>query len=138
LHAYADYARALKNEVRLCLRMASALDLGSRSEPLDVAAGMPLLAAAEDVRSELFEALLLLGDADTVTAARAWQQSVWSLQFCLEPNFRGGETGFLEAFRQAGVARDRFYDVARAHLQVPGAMPGSAPVEWLPREERPI
>jgi hypothetical protein len=48
LDAYAGYADAVKQETRLSLRIAAALQLGPRLRPLSLDIGLPLLAEAED------------------------------------------------------------------------------------------
>jgi hypothetical protein len=76
LQAYADYAAALKTEIRLCLRMATSLNLATSTHPLAPEAGVELLEEAEDRRSQLFENLLLLAQPSTIEAARKWQRAV--------------------------------------------------------------
>jgi hypothetical protein len=58
--AYADYASALKTEVRLCLNTASALNLLPRRVSVELATARRLLAEAADNRAAIFDRVLLL------------------------------------------------------------------------------
>jgi hypothetical protein len=118
LQAYTDYATAVKQDVRLCLRIASFRGLGTLTHPLDPATGVPILAEIEDRRSALFEAVVLLGNPATVAAARGWQQSVWDLHSMVDGTETVTQDVFLGAFRAAGIARDEFHRTARLDLEV--------------------
>lgn len=125
LDALVAYANALKQEAQLCLRMHAFTVGGLPSDvpPLDPSTGYAQLIAAEDHRASLFESLLLLADAGTVGAARAWQEAVWLLFPFVDPGTtRAPEGDFLDAFRAAGRARDSFYASARRSLGISGAL----------------
>jgi len=121
IQAYADYGAAAKVPVILCLRMARALKLTTlAATPLDLPEGKASLGAADDRRSQLFENLLLLGDAAVIDAARKWHETVTELEGTLDPDFDGEPEGFDQLYRRVGLARDRFYELARTQLQVSG------------------
>jgi hypothetical protein len=130
LRALTDYSIAIKAELRICLRLAAYKGLSSRPDPLDPETGSAMLTAAEDQRATQFESLLLLADPATVDAARRWQQAIWTLHPHVVPvDATGAE--FLELFRQAGIARERFYDAARLSLGVgAGQLHSAVPASW--------
>jgi hypothetical protein len=109
LQAYGEYATAVKDETRLCFRMATHLGLGNSTDPLDPAVGLPRLAETEDRALSLFESILLLGDSTTIAAARRWQQLVWELHGAVDGSSPGSAQSFMDSFRQAGGARDEFH-----------------------------
>lgn len=124
------YARAVKIETRLCLRVAASRWPGTANNPLSIVEGAPLVSSAVDDRSAALEPLLLLADADTVNAARRWHMAVRALHVVLDENHVKGHDDFLELYRLAGVARDDFYEVARRALDVGGGAVRSHVVTW--------
>lgn len=119
IDAYAEHARALKEVHTLALRIAAADRGASNAHPIDRDAGLALLAQADAERSKAWEKVLLLGDANSVAAAREWRDAVWALALAA----RGRATeGFdwAPAMRRADENRDRFYEAARASLAVGG------------------
>jgi hypothetical protein len=114
VEAYSEYAAAVKRQTRLCQRMAAARGMGPRSDPLDVTAAAPLLA---QVRSVAIEAVLLLGDNATVSAAHDWNFAVSDLAHLLVDT-EATESEFLELFHRVNTQRDHFYTAARNSLQV--------------------
>jgi hypothetical protein len=118
LEAYLEYARALKEESRLTLRIATALGVGTATDPISLEDGRPLRQAAEHERSALFESLLLLGDPLTVSAARAWQQAGWDAYRYLINVSPPTNEGFTPLYEIAGEKRDAFYVSARIGLEI--------------------
>jgi hypothetical protein len=119
LSALVDYASAVKREVYLCLRLAASYGLGTMDvASLDKESGLAQLEAAEERRSDLFEAVLLLADARTTEAARHWQAAVWDLHETVNGKRTVDQPTFMSLFRAAGVARDEFHLAARASLSV--------------------
>jgi hypothetical protein len=54
--------------------------------PIDRVTGLEMLAQADADRTKLWEAVLLLGDAATVAAAREWKMAVGQLElFARDP-----------------------------------------------------
>lgn len=80
--------------------------------------GLAMLDTAEERRSDLFEALLLLADAPTIEAGRRWQSSVWELHSTVNGTKSVDQLTFMALFRTAGLARDEFHLAARASLSV--------------------
>ncbi|MFC0430793.1 hypothetical protein [Kutzneria buriramensis] len=88
---------------------------------------MPALALAEEDRTMKWEAVLLLGTAQTVVAARTWHESVFRLQ-----RIAAGarvEVTWTEAVEAASLARRGFYEAAKRDV---GIAVGDAPesYEW--------
>ena len=77
---YARYSNALKEQIGITQRIGAALGYAHVVDPLEPAEGLPLLAEAEARRATLWESVLLVGDAETVTAARSWHEAVWTLE----------------------------------------------------------
>jgi hypothetical protein len=117
VEAYSQYAAAVKRQTRLCQRIAAARGMGPRSDPLDVTAAAPLLAQVREVRSVAIEAVLLLGDNATVSAAHDWDFAVSDLAHLLVDT-EATESEFLELFHRVNTQRDHFYTAARNSLQV--------------------
>jgi hypothetical protein len=135
LAAYFDYGNAVKEEVRICLRLAANLYPKVRTVSIDPSEGRAALARAEDRRSNLFEGLLLLGDKETVAAARAWQGAVWELHYLVEPG-QASENEFLAGFKQCGTARDNFYIAARRDLGITTDLHTGAEWTWPSSNQR--
>jgi hypothetical protein len=110
LDAYAEFARALKEVHAIASRL-----LGGH---LDREAGLAALAEADFRHTLAWENVLLLGDGPTVTAARAWRDTVWEI----ERLARGGHpvTELPALLHRANEARDAFYAAARGGLSVGG------------------
>ncbi|OEJ20986.1 hypothetical protein AR457_38755 [Streptomyces agglomeratus] len=117
LDAYSEYARALKEVHLLAHRITAPSRPSSRAHPIDRTTGLELLAEADAQRTKAWEGVLLLGDADTVAAAREWRWAVLQLERAArdlaEPDF-----DWVAAVRRADDGRDRFYTAARAGLTV--------------------
>jgi len=121
LDAYVDFARAVKDESRIAMRIAAGRELGPQTDPLGLAEGRELYAIAEHSRSTLFEAVLLLGDDASVRSARVWYQAVWTCyQYVSKRESPDGEQ-FTELYMAAGEARAAFYDSARGSLDITNA-----------------
>ncbi|TCB98510.1 hypothetical protein E0H26_09060 [Micromonospora zingiberis] len=110
LDAYAEFARVLK-EVHT---IASRLIGGYLDRDQELAA----LTEASFRHTIAWENVLLLGDAPTVAAARAWRDAVWEI----ERRARGGSPvdELPDLLHRANEARDEFYGAARGGLGVGG------------------
>ncbi|WP_207923847.1 hypothetical protein [Actinomadura bangladeshensis] len=97
-------------------RLAAHRGLEFTVDPLDPEEGMGLLAQAESRRQAEWEAVLLVGEAETVAAARAWHEAVWNV----EPWSRGlrndqeGWTAASSTWRSAATVSTRARDVTSA------------------------
>jgi hypothetical protein len=78
--AYASYAQALKDEISISSRIAAARRVATTShQPSSTKENLELLASAGIKRAAAWELVLLLGDPDTVEAARNSHETVWRL-----------------------------------------------------------
>lgn len=128
-----SFAMAIKHEVRIHIKMAASAhpDMWPGHDVLSVQEGWPLLADAEDKRAGLIEAVLLLADADTVEAARKWQNCVWSLRkFHEDPTVTAED--IRSSLQSAADARDAFYVCARPDLGIRSALPPPATLSARP------
>jgi hypothetical protein len=93
---------------------------------------MEALESADGARARAWESVLLLGDPETIAAARAWHQAVWRLVW-----FARGRLSAVEqwepSMRETEIARDTFYECARWDLGVKGkAVPTPIwPPKWI-------
>jgi hypothetical protein len=76
LDAYVAYAAAVKESHTLALRISAPYRCYSKSHAIDPEQGLVLLAEANVTRTKAWEAVLLLGNEATVTAARVWKDAV--------------------------------------------------------------
>jgi hypothetical protein len=130
LDAYAQFARALKEVHHVAMRLtAPQLQLTAEQRNADLL----LLGQAEVERTKNWEGMLLLGDTATVQAGREWRWTVGELVLAA----RGRSTSDFDretSVRAANLGRDRFYEAARAGLNVTGGTVAQA--AWLD-ESRP-
>lgn len=119
LTAAVRYGAAVKRQVQLCLRIGAGEGLGTMDViRLDRTAGLELINAAEEERSEAFEELLLLFEDRTIEAARRWQEAVWELVATVDGRRTADHEEFMNLFDAAGVVRDQFYVTARGSLSI--------------------
>jgi hypothetical protein len=119
--AYAAYGRAIKQMINLSQRLAAGRGIGGSGEPLAATQdNLEALAAAEAVRGNVWETVLLLGDPSTIAAARHWQEQVWRLEWFARGLMTGEEAGWDRAMEAANEARAAFYGSARRDLRVAG------------------
>lgn len=119
LDAYVTFAATVKEIHALALRISAPYRRHSKSWPLAREQGLELMAEANARREQAWEAMLLLGDEITVTAARVWQDAV-----AVEQYLCGGdsidEVKWQSAVEAVDHARDHFYLAARESLGVHG------------------
>ncbi|MFF3858326.1 hypothetical protein [Streptomyces sp. NPDC002209] len=118
LESYIRYADAIKRFVSVAGRLAAAKGLFDLPQPLGAEAGLELLAEAELERGYAFETVLLMGDAETVSAARALQRQAWVLEQFARDQRSGTAEDWTRAFREFQDRRDAFYVAARKSLGV--------------------
>jgi hypothetical protein len=115
LMAYIDYGNAVKRMSNLASRIAAGRGYDHTVEPLSPQEGLPKLAGLEADRAACWEAVLLLGDTDTIRAARDWHRAVWRIEF-----YARGLLNDSAAWRTAIIdtddARHAFYEAARKDL----------------------
>lgn len=133
MQAYAAYGDAAKRVLNIAVRMAVARGLPHTVEPLaSTAKTTEALGTAEDERARAWEAVLLLGDPETVAAARTWHEQIWRLVwFGLGRLTEASQ--WPSALRETEEARDKFYECARQDLGVQGdAVPTPPrPPQWM-------
>ncbi|WP_200871679.1 hypothetical protein [Actinomadura welshii] len=123
---YANYANALKTQIGIGQRIAAHRGLAYTVDPLEPEEGMRLLAQAESRRQAEWEAVLLVGDAETVAAARAWHEGVWNIGLWVR-GLKDDQEGWVAAVQRVSRARDDFYSCARRDLGIAGPPPPSGP-----------
>ncbi|MGW2235383.1 hypothetical protein [Streptomyces sp. NPDC001759] len=128
---YARYGNALKEQIWVTQRVGAALGYPNVVDPLEPAEGLRLLAEAETRRATIWESVLLVGDAATVTAARSWHEAIWTLGLHVREE-RHDPAGWARDSRRVSERRDAFYACARRELGVAGPPPpsGNWPRAW--------
>jgi hypothetical protein len=135
LDAYVAYAATVKEIHALALRISAPYSRYTKSRPIDREQGFELLNDANARRTKAWEAMLLLGDEITVTAARAWQDAVGAEEYlCNGDSIDDME--WRSAVEAVDQARDRFYLAARENLGVHGG--SVAQFSFLRARERPV
>jgi hypothetical protein len=133
MRAYAEYGDAVKKVSHIASRIAAGRGLPHSVEPLAPSTeAMETLSNAGGDRARAWEPVLLLGDPETVSAARAWHQAVWRLEWYAAGRLTAADQ-WEPAMRATEVARDWFYGCARKDLGVSGgAVPTPIwPPEWM-------
>ncbi|OSP44598.1 hypothetical protein B7767_04155 [Streptomyces sp. 13-12-16] len=136
LDTYASYANALKHQINIAQRMGAARGFQHAVDPLDPEQGLPQLAEAEARRAAEWESVLLVGDAETIGAAREWHEAVWNVELYAR-GLQHDPAGWEGAVRRMSRARDDFYALARRDLGISGPPPpsGNWPRVWQRQEE---
>jgi len=123
LTAYAEYAHAVK-ELAARYQMLAA-GRGLTTGPVPMEATPEVLAEVSQLearRSALSETLGLLGDTEANTASKSVDQCLWRLEGLARGVDPSAEQNWAEAYGQFRRARDRYIELARAGLGVPGAV----------------
>ncbi|CAL9581363.1 hypothetical protein SUDANB176_05043 [Streptomyces sp. enrichment culture] len=133
----ASCANALKRQINIARRMGAARGFQHAVDPLDPEQGLVQLAEAEARRAAEWESVLLVGDAESMGAARQWHEAVRNVEL----HARGLEddpAGWEKAVRRTSQARDDFYALARRDLGISGPPPpsGNWPRVWRQDEGR--
>ncbi|MER6433046.1 hypothetical protein ABT272_35790 [Streptomyces sp900105245] len=118
LEAYLRYADAIKRFTSVAGRLAAGKGLFDLPQPLAQDVGLERLADAELERGYAFEAVLLMGDAETISAARTLQRHAWVLEQFVREMRSGTAEDWARAFRQFQEKRDEYYIAARKSLGV--------------------
>lgn len=131
LKTYIRYSSTLKEQIRVSQRIGASLGFEHVTDPISPEEGLTLLAEVESRRAAEWESMLLVGQADTIRAARRWHETVWNLELYA----RGTKTepdDWRKALQMMSDARDDFYASARQDLGIGGPPPpsGSWPREW--------
>ena len=128
LEAYAQYAETIRNLHLLATRLSVPIRPGARSQPLDAAVGEEMISDGEAARARAWEAVLMLGDAQTVAAGREWRTAVLRMELFAR-RMLDQPVSWAELDAEADRARHEFYVATRRSLGVLGdAPPPKAPV----------
>jgi hypothetical protein len=115
--AYAEYGYAVKNVFYLCGRIVNYLGFGAMPEHFDLEEALNELGRLASERTAKWESVLLLGTAETVSAARKWHRLVGKAQaFVREGRTNVDEWNIL--YDQINAARECFYEAARRDLDI--------------------
>lgn len=118
---YLDYSNAVKELVTIAARLATNQPLESGIGPLEnTAENFDKLDAAEARRTVASEALRLVVDPDTGTAAREMTQCAWHLCWLARKGPEGNDSQWKRAFKDYENARDGYLTCARKTLKVGG------------------
>lgn len=130
--AYAAFAASIKHELRLHVMFAEHRWPGTwiHHATLDYATEAQTLTNAESARANAFEAVILLANPETVSAARRWQSTVWSLRQAHGVEFEGAGQEFMELMALTSPAREEFYRLARADLGLVGELERVQPTPY--------
>ena len=120
--AYVEYGNAVKNVFYLCGRITNSRGLGLMREQINIADALNELGRLASERSAKWETVLLLGDPDTVLAARTWHRLVGDMQRFVRDN-RTDVGGWEALFDKVEAARATFYEAARRDLGIRGPQP---------------
>lgn len=133
MQAYADFGNAVKQVFHVATRIAVRRGMPYSAEPLRPdAKAMSVLNEAEGDRACAWEAVLLLGDPETVNAARTWWHEVWRFVWFARGWLTDAEQ-WQAALRESDMARQCFYECARRDLGVKGKATAIGPPrpQWL-------
>ena len=131
MRAYVEYGDAVKKVVYLSSRIAAGRGFPhsvDKLEPKEEA--MEALEEADGARARAWESVLLLGEPQTIAAARAWHEAAWRLMWFARGRLTAADQ-WEPSIRGTDLARDRFYDCARRDLGVKGE--AVATPAWPPK-----
>ncbi|WP_309141888.1 hypothetical protein [Streptomyces griseicoloratus] len=136
LDTYASYANTLKHQINIAQRIGASRGFQHAVDPLDPEQGLTQLAEAEARRAAEWESVLLVGDAETIGAARKWHEAVWNIELYAR-GLKTDPPGWEQAIRHLSQARDDFYTLARRDLGITGPPPpsGNWPRAWQQQDE---
>lgn len=126
---YTEYGYAVKNVYMACLRIAESRGLDIRMHPMHAGQTLEDLDLLATERTAKWESVLLLGNPETIRAARIWHRNIWHMQLVAHGSSIAEET-WSALLAEVDDARARFYEAARRDLgitsgQVPRAGSGS-------------
>lgn len=118
---YLDYSNAVKDLVTIAARLATNEPLESGIGPLErTAENFDKLDAAEARRTLASEALRLLVDPDTGTAAREMTRCAWDLCRLVRKEPGRDDSQWKRAFADYEIVRDDYLMCARKALKITG------------------
>ena len=126
---YAEYGFAVRQMYEIVLAVAMRRGYGRGPSRPVAPDAETALAEAEAERAARFEAVLLIGNHQTVDAARRWHHAVWHLE-CFARGRLTGHTEWDAAMREFGAARAEFYRAARRDLGIADGLPPTTTPAW--------
>jgi hypothetical protein len=131
--AYAEYGYAIKRLYVQSLRIANSRMRSDPGESIDYDEALAELGKLADERTTKCETVLLLGNPETIAAARAWHRHVWQMEF-----FARGERADADQYdtlrEDVDADRARFYQAARQDLGITsGDVPRGGPWQAPPQ-----
>ncbi|HEU5109582.1 MAG TPA: hypothetical protein VFT95_13645 [Micromonosporaceae bacterium] len=121
LTAYVEFVNAVKTSANIVVLILAGRGVLTANKTLSEAEGLPMLADAEGERSLRFDAVLMLGDTDTIGAATELNRRVWRLHSFARGELPVDEEIWAEAFTEYRRARVEFHHAARKNMGVPAA-----------------
>jgi hypothetical protein len=127
VEVYTDYGNAVKRVYVVCKQIVDARALPGSSGDTTIDERIAELVRLSAERTSKWETVLLLGDPQTITAARDWHRLVWEME-----RIARGEPAAEGKWDRAWVAsyhaRTRFYEAARRELGIADVvLPPSVP-----------
>jgi len=119
---YAEYGYAVKAVSEVSRRMAAARGFTTLPQPLDPAEGMAELVRLAGERAAKWESVLLLGSPETIAAARTWHRIAWTMERVARGTITEQKL-WDRASEEFTIAREKFYQAARADLGISGNDP---------------
>lgn len=120
LDNYSRYASDVKN-LTIVVRQITALHGLHKAAPgINEDEAMALLDDAEVRRATSYEAVKLLGDANTLLATRELNDTVHKLEWIARGKLEANSREFEESYQRYKKAAEAFYQSVRQELGVPG------------------
>jgi hypothetical protein len=118
LQAYIEYANAIKASVNVVVLILAGKGITRANRALSEPEGLAMLSEVEGDRSLKYDAVLMLGDTDTIAAAKDLTQHMWQMHAFARGQIPVDERIWQEAFSDYRRTRTRFYHTARSSMGV--------------------
>lgn len=122
LESYTRYANDVKNLVIVTRQITALRGLHDAAPGMDEAKAMALLDEAEVRRSTSYEAVKLLGDANTIHATRTLNDAAHRLEWIARGQLEADSDGWERSWLLYMDAADAFRQSVREELDVPGRL----------------
>ena len=131
--AYAEYAYAVKTLFVHSLRIANSRLGRALSDPIDYDEALAELRKLENERTAKWEMVLLVGNPETIEAARTWHRRVWYMDYFARGE-RSDPNDYKALLADVDADRTRFYEAAKQSLGITsGEVPRGGPWEAPPQ-----
>jgi hypothetical protein len=118
LEAYTEYANAVKIAIIRARSILGAMGLSETLTPLSPQEGLALLAIDENSRTVKLEAVMILGTAETIRAAREWHALAWRFQDWATGRKPTTQQEVEQSYAESQTAREAYYAAVRAELEI--------------------